>query len=243
MSRYGFFPRALAVGAVVLLLLSVRAGEPPEMDASRAALSAALEQGSVIRLHVIANSDSDEDQALKLRVRDAVLEAYAPTLAASDPSEARRTILANTRNLQTLAEAVVAEYGAEAAVEVAFAPERFPDREYAGMIVPDGTYDSLIISIGEAAGRNWWCVIYPPLCLLTPDTVAAAEAARPVAAIADEGVIPAIPAAANRARLPRNASDLCKVGKLLPATVPVKRTQPVFESTLLRWFRALANNI
>jgi stage II sporulation protein R len=233
------------------------------MDASRAALSAALEQGSVIRLHVIANSDSNEDQALKLRVRDAILEAYASTLAASDPNEARRTILANTHNLQTLAEAVVAEYGAEAAVKVTFAPERFPDREYAGMIVPDGTYDSLIVSIGEAAGRNWWCVMYPPLCLLTPDTIAAAEAAIPVNSVADKGVRPSVPPVANCAKLPQNVSDLCKAGKLLPAAAPVKRPQPIqeripsgfygyapasrgqrlFESTLLRWFRTLVNNI
>jgi stage II sporulation protein R len=225
--------------------------EPAEYAASRAALAEALDGGEVIRLRVIANSDSDEDQALKLRARDAVIERFGATLTAADPDTARAMVLENLANIQALVSAVVngsadAPGGMPAMpaipVEATFAEEYFPDREYAGMVVPANTYDSLVIRIGEAAGRNWWCVIYPPLCLMTPDTIDAAQAARPTyAAAASLGARPA-------AGLPTSVADLCGRGGLTRAAAripptPTPSPTPVFESVILRWFRSLISNI
>ncbi|MDR0397184.1 MAG: stage II sporulation protein R [Oscillospiraceae bacterium] len=237
----GLSRRALTVGAVAaaLWMLGGWIAEPYESAASRAALIVAASGDNLIRLHVIANSDSQADQALKLRVRDAVLAEYGSALAASDPRTARETIIASLEGVEACAAAAADELN-RVPVSATFAREYFPDREYGGMVVPAGTYDSLIIRIGEAKGRNWWCVIYPPLCLLTPDTIAAAEAARPVKpagrALAAPRSIPG---------LPDSVSDLYKGGRLIPASMAAAepKPEPVFESVILRWIRTLTTHI
>ncbi|GHU73249.1 hypothetical protein AGMMS49992_11200 [Clostridia bacterium] len=236
------------VAVVAVLLVAVGANrEPAAVTASRVALESAIEDGSMIRLHVIANSDSDADQALKLRVRDAVLAAFAERLAASSPEMARETILSNLPAIKSVAESTLAQYDDAdiiRPIEVTFAKEHFPEREYAGMVVPDGTYDSLVIRIGEAVGRNWWCVIYPALCLLTPDTVAAAEAARPVPL--DAAAVTAISSPVRP--VPTDVVGLIGVNYVGSYSLPraamlskpqAQAAQPVFQSVILRWCLAL----
>ena len=118
---------------------------------------------NMIRLHVIANSDSKEDQALKLKVRDAVLEA-AQDIKADDPAEAYVKTEGSLNALEKAAEKRIKKEGYDYKVRVVLGEERYPEREYDGFTLPEGTYTSLRVLIGEAKGKNWWCVLYPPLC-------------------------------------------------------------------------------
>ena len=118
------------------------------------------------RLHIRANSDSEEDQALKLKVRDDIL-AYTTKLLSScaDKTEAMKLVSANTEKIEQIAKKrIVAEgykYGARASVR----REYFERREYDGFFLPAGEYDSLIVELGSGQGHNWWCVLYPCVCL------------------------------------------------------------------------------
>ena len=109
----------------------------------------------LVRLHVLANSDSEEDQNLKLAVRDAVLAA------ARGAGEIDDTLL---YNIQQTAQQTVADLGCQYAVKVSREETWFDTRHYDTFSLPAGYYDAVRVVIGEGAGRNWWCVIYPPLC-------------------------------------------------------------------------------
>ena len=116
----------------------------------------------LLRLHVIAADDSDEEQALKLRVRDAVLEELRPLLReAADTTEARRIAEENLPALAAAAEAV----SEGRPVTVSLGRERYPLREYGAFRLPAGEYRSLRVTLGAGQGHNWWCVIFPTLCL------------------------------------------------------------------------------
>lgn len=120
----------------------------------------------VIRLHVIANSDSEEDQALKLAVRDRVLaqvEEIYPEGATLE--EARQALEGHLNVLAETGRAVVEEQGWDYPVVAQIEQCWFPTREYEGFALPAGEYTALRIVIGEGAGQNWWCVAFPPLCL------------------------------------------------------------------------------
>ncbi|MBR6727070.1 MAG: stage II sporulation protein R [Clostridia bacterium] len=120
----------------------------------------------VIRLHVLANSDSAEDQALKLTVRDAVLEKTQTLLENVDNKEdAEQRLRAAIPELEHVAQETLRTAGADNSVTVTLGRERYPTRQYEGLAFPAGEYLSLRVMIGESAGQNWWCVLYPPLCL------------------------------------------------------------------------------
>ena len=122
----------------------------------------------VIRLHIIAASDTEEDQALKLSVRDAVLGVYGSALTSypdrDSAAEAARELLPGIRSL---AEQTLREAGCDKPVSVTLTEEEYPTRDYETFSLPAGRYLSLRVLIGEAEGHNWWCVLYPPLCLDT----------------------------------------------------------------------------
>lgn len=121
---------------------------------------------TVIRLHVLANSDSEEDQALKLQVRDAILEVTTPLLEdCTDRTEAKTRLSASLERLQTAAEKVIADAGKTDAIEILLSEENYPERDYDSFCFPAGSYLSLRVCIGDAAGHNWWCCLFPPLCL------------------------------------------------------------------------------
>lgn len=121
---------------------------------------------SVVRLHVLANSDTEEDQALKLRVRDEVLRVTEPLLAGCESREQAEQILErNADKIAAAAQAVVTEQGYDYPVSVLLGKEEYPTRNYENCCFPSGTYVSLRVCIGEAEGQNWWCVLFPPLCL------------------------------------------------------------------------------
>ena len=121
---------------------------------------------SVIRLHVLANSDSEEDQALKLQVRDAVLdEAQQLLQGTATRAEAEAVLRPNLPRLQQAAAAVVAAADFDDSVTVTLSDEDYPTRTYEQLAFPAGEYLSLRVMIGAAEGKNWWCVLFPPLCL------------------------------------------------------------------------------
>ncbi len=119
----------------------------------------------VVRFHVLANSDSQQDQALKLAVRDKVVEAVSVLVADCDTqSQALARLEEEKEVLLTTAQQVLTEAGASHPVRVEIGKESYPTRYYEGMQFPAGVYDSVRVIIGEGAGQNWWCVLFPPLC-------------------------------------------------------------------------------
>ncbi len=123
---------------------------------------------SVIRLHVLANSDSDEDQALKLKVRDAILEVTSPLVVdCADQAQAKARLEAHREELIAAARKVILEAGYDYPVSIAFDTESYPRRTYDSVCFPAGDYLSMRVCIGDAEGQNWWCCLFPPLCLGT----------------------------------------------------------------------------
>lgn len=119
----------------------------------------------VVRLHVLANSDSEEDQALKLRVRDAVLARATELLEQSaDRGEAETLLRGNLLELERIAAEEIQACGYNYPVTAQLTAAEFPTKEYDGFTLPAGEYLALRVLIGEAKGQNWWCVVFPPLC-------------------------------------------------------------------------------
>ncbi len=125
---------------------------------------------SVIRLHILANSDSEADQRNKLAVRDAILPVAAEELGdCTTRAEAADRIEALIPRLEATASQTLADLGAPAPVIVTLGQERYPTRAYEGFCFPSGEYLSLRVLIGAAEGQNWWCVLFPSLCLSAAD--------------------------------------------------------------------------
>lgn len=119
----------------------------------------------MIRLHVIANSDSEADQALKLEVRDKVLDFTTTVLQRSaDMEDAQVRLRKELTRIETIAQREIAAQGYDYPVTAQLASAEFPLKEYDGFSLPAGEYMALRLVIGEGAGQNWWCVVYPPLC-------------------------------------------------------------------------------
>ena len=119
----------------------------------------------VVRLHILADSDESDEQRLKLKVRDAILAAYGDMLSGQTSVEGAKDYLSGELStIQALAERVVLSEGYPHAVEVRFCEEYYPTRVYEGFTLPAGRYTSLRVLIGSGEGKNWFCMVYPPLC-------------------------------------------------------------------------------
>ena len=130
-------------------------------SASEGALAA-----QVLRLHVVANSDSERDQALKLLVRDAVLAEAGQYLdGVSDRESAEQALAPHLDELVRSAREALEAEGCGDVVTVAITDQWFPTKQYDGFSLPAGQYRALKVTIGKGGGRNWWCVVFPPLCL------------------------------------------------------------------------------
>ena len=123
-------------------------------------------RGDVLRIHIIANSDSAADQSLKLSVRDAVLSALSPLFCgASSKSEEEQITRENLRRAQETAQAAVRESGFDYDVKAELKNTFFDTRYYDNFTMPAGYYDALTVTIGDGKGQNFWCVLYPALCV------------------------------------------------------------------------------
>lgn len=128
-------------------------------------------RNNVLRLHILANSDSEFDQTLKLAVRDAVLEKSAIKFEeCCDLEEALKVAENSVDELREIAQQVIIKNGCNYSVEVEIGKSYFDTREYENFTLPAGYYNSVIIKVGKAEGKNWWCVMFPALC--TPSSKA-----------------------------------------------------------------------
>ena len=150
--------RRIALYMGILLFATVLAAAMPTVG------EAAI-YDDVIRLHILAPSDSAEDQALKIKVRDAVLSEYGARLSSyGDRETAEREMRRLLPDIERLAAETVALSGGDCAVTATLSREHYDRRTYEGFTMPAGEYLSLRIVLGEGAGQNWWCVLFPPLC-------------------------------------------------------------------------------
>ena len=121
----------------------------------------------LIRFHVLANSDSEQDQALKRAVRDAILKAVSPKLAVSQSLDESRQILKQIRpEMEDISRSVVKDWGKDYSVHTEYGHFSFPTKSYGSLVLPAGDYEALRVVIGEGQGSNWWCVLFPPLCFI-----------------------------------------------------------------------------
>ena len=121
---------------------------------------------NLIRFHVLANSDSEEDQALKLKVRDKVISYLKPKLEDSESiSQSEKIILNEKDKLMDICKETIKQNGYNYDVSINLGYSKFPTKQYSSVVLPAGEYKSLKIIIGKGQGKNWWCVVFPSLCL------------------------------------------------------------------------------
>ena len=121
----------------------------------------------IIRFHVLANSNSREDQELKIKVKDKIIEYIFPKLEESNSLEESREILTeNEEEIIEIANKCIKENGYDYSVSIEFKRENFPEKVYGNITLPQGEYEAFRILIGQASGENWWCVMFPPICFV-----------------------------------------------------------------------------
>ncbi len=147
---------ALCIGFIICYVLNVY------MDNTKTALA-----NGVIRLHVVANSDSDADQALKLKVRDRILLECGNEFCTSNSIDAvSADICTNLSYIKKIAMDEIKKNGYDYAVDVSYGTQSFPRKSYGSITFPEGDYRALKVVIGQGSGQNWWCVLFPPLCFV-----------------------------------------------------------------------------
>lgn len=150
---------AIIIGLICTYLFSPEAQAQDAMQKEIAS--------KIIRFHVRANSDSDEDQQLKLKVKDAVVDYLSEAMKASDSKEDSTSYLqSHIEEIEAVALEVIEANGYDYSVNAYITTEYFPTKSYGDVTIPCGEYDAFRIDIGENAGQNWWCILYPPLCFV-----------------------------------------------------------------------------
>lgn len=153
-----FYITSLVILTTIFLLISINSyANDVSKDLSN----------NFFRLHILANSDSEEDQALKLKVRDSII-SYMNTLSYSGLTKEEAINLTNSHlaAFKEIAEKTIAGHGYNYPVSLEIGNFYFPTKEYGNISLPAGYYDALKIEIGEAKGKNWWCSLFPPLCFV-----------------------------------------------------------------------------
>ena len=141
--------------AVLLLTFALSACDEPDLTQE------------VVRIHIRANSNSDIDQEVKLRVRDSVTEYLTERLeGVNSKAQALETLDASKAQITKIANEVLAQNGFDYKANIYIGKETFPERDYGEYTFPAGEYDSLILNLGTGEGDNWWCVAFPPLCFV-----------------------------------------------------------------------------
>lgn len=152
----------LVIISILALIYDVNRVYTKEQDEILEGLS-----NSLIRFHVIANSDTEEDQALKIKVKDAVVIYMQQLLEQSNSiDESREIILEDMDHIKAIADEVIKQEGSIYPTTISLAQENFPLKKYGDVVLPPGQYEALVIRIGKAEGKNWWCVLFPPLCFV-----------------------------------------------------------------------------
>lgn len=145
----------IVFGFLIILILTVAVTAQPN----------APQASAYLRMHVRANSDSVADQSVKYEVKEAIVEYLMPVAASCDSKEEAMAALERELGaIERVADAVLAEEGFSYTARAQLRREEFPSRVYEDVTLDAGVYDALIVELGEGAGANWWCVVYPPLC-------------------------------------------------------------------------------
>lgn len=146
------------------------------MDGEDGAIDEGVPYSGILRFHVRANSDSEEDQNLKIAVKEDVVSMLKPLLAdCNSVAESKNIIVSNLQNIYETAVNTVVEQGYDYEIKVYVTEEEFPAKTYGDLTFPEGKYQALRIDIGKAQGQNWWCVMYPPLCFIDESTAVVSE--------------------------------------------------------------------
>ena len=152
----------LCLTCLLLAFLFTMAGQRQSDEAMAARIAP-----EILRFHVLANSDSDEDQQLKLRVRTLLLDSIYEELGENASlDDTKEYVLANKDSLEQEAEDYMKAEGYDYPAHMEVTECYFPTKTYGDMVFPCGTYDAVRVEIGKGKGHNWWCVLYPPLCFV-----------------------------------------------------------------------------
>ncbi len=144
---------------------------------------------NILRLHVLANSDSEKDQYIKLCVRDRLLEeSQSLFINCTTPAQSQAVFLREKENLQKVAMEEIKRHGCNYPVSLSLEKTYFPTRYYQNIALPAGEYDAVRVEIGTAQGQNWWCVMFPPLCFVDESVDSEAES-KLTAAIGEDAAI------------------------------------------------------
>ncbi|HEX3044768.1 MAG TPA: stage II sporulation protein R [Bacillota bacterium] len=161
--------RFITAGFIILVFLMVGV-IGAALAQKKTAFVEAYNRANLIRLHIVANSDSKADQAVKLKVRDRILKTMEPLiLKVENPKQARAVVSQNLKVIQREATEELLQNGQKMKVAVSFGKYQFPERSYPFGVLPAGTYQGVRVILGEGRGHNWWCCLYPALCLLEPN--------------------------------------------------------------------------
>lgn len=151
-------------------------GDILAMEGEDGAVDEGTPYSGILRFHVRANSDSDEDQALKMAVKEDVVSMLKPLLSNCESvAESKNVIVSNLQNIYETVVDTIVEQGYDYDVKVYVTEEEFPAKTYGDLTFPEGKYQALRIDIGQAQGQNWWCVMYPPLCFIDESTAVVSE--------------------------------------------------------------------
>ena len=159
-------PVAAFFSIALMLFFYHEAVNPSLLNALPAVQEAMLHKDNapeVLRLHILANSDSAEDQRVKLLVRDALIQEFAP---AGSLQEAEEVLLNDGGGVLETVNRVLQEQGCAYGAQLRLGVMDFPKKQYGGTTYPAGKYEALRVELGNASGQNWWCVLFPPLCLV-----------------------------------------------------------------------------
>ncbi|HHX18315.1 MAG TPA: stage II sporulation protein R [Clostridium sp.] len=156
--------KKIKILSIILLLGFITAGIVLASDSESAKSELA---DNLIRLHVVANSDSPEDQELKNHVKDEIIKYMKDELkGVRDVDKSREIINGNLKYIKNIAEDEIKRQGKSYPVNVTLGDYPFPTKVYSDISLPAGVYQALRVSIGEGVGENWWCVLFPPLCFV-----------------------------------------------------------------------------
>ncbi|MBP1754365.1 MAG: hypothetical protein H6Q59_763 [Firmicutes bacterium] len=162
--------RSNRFNVILLLLLLLFSGLATFLIKANARADTSIQEGiaqKVLRFHVIANSDTEEDQQLKLKVKDALVKSLAPQLEKlNDITMVRATVMNRMTEIEQTANTIIQQQGYSYPVAVTLEKCYFPLKVYGAYTFPPGYYEALRVKIGNAAGKNWWCVMFPPLCFV-----------------------------------------------------------------------------
>lgn len=157
--------KLILLGGILAVMVTVTFGlHTIETKAESDPLQPAIAE-KILRFHVLANSDEEADQRLKLKVRDAIGAYLEPQLAHADSMEdTRRIVNSNMEGILEIAKDTISEQGYDYEVDAELTRTDFPEKTYGEYTFPAGEYEALEVTIGEGAGHNWWCVLYPNMC-------------------------------------------------------------------------------